>query len=99
MAAKCSCLRSDIAAALLILTGRSLRSYAAPRLQLLLSISYDFLASLQPRPDHHRAALGQGDLHRTHLSGIVGVNNVSKRAVGSAQNGAGWRRDRILHRL
>src|SRR5208283_1815795 len=99
MAAKYSCLRSDVARRLLILFGWSLRSYAASSLQLLLSIGNDLVAPLQSRRDYHGAALGQGDLYRTHLHGIVGVHNVAIRTIGSAQDRAGGCGNSVLARL
>src|SRR5271165_2095021 len=96
MAAKYSCLRSDVAGRLLVLTGGGLRSHAASGLKLLLSIGYDFFSPLQSRRDYHGAALGQRDLHRTHLYCIVGVHDVAKRTVGSTQNGTRRSRYRVL---
>src|SRR5271166_1766861 len=99
MAAKYSCLRSDVAAGLLILPGRSLRRHAAARLQLLLPVSNNFVAVLQAGGDDDSAALGQSNLHRPHLDRVVGVHYVSEGAVGTAENGAGRRRYRVLTRL
>src|SRR5208283_4552061 len=96
MAAKYSCLRSDVAAGLLILPGRSLRRDAASSLELLLSVGDNFLVVLQTRGDDHGAALGQSDLYRPHLHGTVGVNHVGEGAIGTAENGACRRSDRVL---
>src|SRR5271165_3573673 len=99
MAARYSCLRSDVACGLLILTGRGLRSHLAPSLQLLLSIGDNLVPSLQARRDNHSAALGKSNLHWPHLHGIVVVEDIAIRTVGSTENGAGWRGNGILTRF
>src|SRR5271165_2305986 len=99
MAAKYSYLRSDVAVGLLILPGRRLRRHAASRLQLLLSVGDNFVAALQSRGDNDSTALGQSDLHRTHLHDIVGVHQVGEGAVRTTENRARRRSDRVLTRF